>query len=175
MINLKELRIDIFRYAIDSALRENLSEYFLSTISNMLAMNYMLDSSTSKSENIHEYASICATKLKNYLQSQILLEDSFSEALSLFVVAISPEVKEEQNHQLLDQLKDKSLVSSIVSSQCLSSLEASAKEHSAVAELVSEVLSNSGSQDLLDLMVSNPGLVLGIIRNRKTKKERLKP
>jgi len=79
----------VIRYNLDKFLSNNLCEYLLSTVSNMLAFEF--ETRNTYTTTIEHYSISCAKRIKIKILDQVFLEEDFAIALNLFIIAISPE------------------------------------------------------------------------------------
>ena len=70
-------------------LGNNLSESLCSSISNLLAIDY--SGRLESAPELKEYINICALRIKKYLGLKVVTDESFSSAMTLFTIAITPE------------------------------------------------------------------------------------
>lgn len=92
----------LFKKDIINNFINNLTEITCSTLANMLAIDYAIRLN-SKPE-AKRYINICISRLKNYLRLRVINDDSFSLALKLFVIMITPE--DENNQNISEQSQD---------------------------------------------------------------------
>lgn len=92
----------LFKKDIINNFINNLTEITCSTLANMLAIDYAIRLN-SKPE-AKRYINICILRLKNYLRLRVINDDSFSLALKLFVIMITPE--DENNQNISEQSQD---------------------------------------------------------------------
>ncbi|WP_395476873.1 RP853 family protein [Rickettsia endosymbiont of Pantilius tunicatus] len=92
----------LFKKDIINNFINNLTEITCSTLANMLAIDYAIRLN-SKPE-AKRYINTCISRLKNYLRLCVINDDSFSLALKLFVIMITPE--DENNQNISEQSQD---------------------------------------------------------------------
>ncbi len=92
----------LFKKDITNNFINNLTEITCLTLANMLAIDYTLRLN-SKPE-AKKYVNTCILRLKNYLRLRVINDDSFSLALKLFVILITPE--DENNQNISEQSQD---------------------------------------------------------------------
>ena len=92
----------LFKKDIINNFINNLTEITCSTLANMLAIDYAIRLN-SKPE-AKRYINTCISRLKNYLRLRVINDDSFSLALKLFVIMITPE--DENNQNISEQSQD---------------------------------------------------------------------
>lgn len=92
----------LFKKDIINNFINNLTEITCSTLANMLAIDYAVRLN-SKPE-AKKYINTCILRLKNHLRLRVINDDSFSLALKLFVILITPE--DENNQNISEQSQD---------------------------------------------------------------------
>lgn len=170
MLNQSLLRIDVFRYSLDKEVKNNLSEYALSTVSNMLALYYASDEKLQKiQQDIQKYSDEIATKLHRYLKEEVILDETFDVAMNLFAIAISPEMPEKEAPPSLSQ--EKNAVIDVTINVCFGDQDISEAERKSISELLSEILDSSNSDELLALISSKPEIVRALIKRKTNTKD----
>ena len=147
--------------------KKNLSDYALATVSNMLALHYASDKKLQKiHKDIHHYAEEVAAKLRRYLKEEVILDETFDVAMTLFAVAISPEMPEREAPPDLSQQKN--TIIDVASNMCFGDKDIGELERQSLAEVLSAVLDSPNSDEMLNLIVSRPEIVRSLI-GKKTK------
>ncbi len=164
MLDRNFLRIDIFRSALDLEISENLSAYLLSTVSNMLALHYAADAALQKTQkNTHNYAEMLAKKLGRYIKPEVILDENFGSALSLFAAAIAPESP--------DKPKNIGIVAEIANYACFEDENIAENERQALSKLIEEALEDPNSESIIDLISSRPEVVRALLRKKSKTKD----
>jgi len=165
VLNQSLLRIDIFRYSMNCEVKDNLSEYALSTVSNMLALYYAADEKLQKIEpDIQRYANETAAKLARYLKEEVVLEESFDVAMNLFAIAIAPEMPKKETPPSLTQ--EKAAIIDVANNMCFNNQDISPSERQSLSEVLSAILDSPNSNEILDLISLKPQIVRALIRKR---------
>ncbi|WP_410526108.1 RP853 family protein [Rickettsia endosymbiont of Gonocerus acuteangulatus] len=92
---MNNIDTNLFKKDIINNFINNLTEITCSTLANMLAIDYEIRLN-SKPE-AKKYINACISRLKNHLRLRVINDDSFSLALKLFVILITPEGENNQN------------------------------------------------------------------------------
>lgn len=164
------LRIDIFKHAFDSKLKHNLSEYLLSTLSNMLGLHYASDTKLQTVEkDIQKYANDLANKLKNLIGEEVIIEETFDMAMSLFVAALSPSMPNKEEPPNL--ANNKSAVVDMVANLCYPDGDISQSEAKDLEIAMGDILSSGHSASILSLIEKEPGMLKALLQRRSPSKE----
>ncbi|HJD66956.1 MAG TPA: RP853 family protein [Rickettsia endosymbiont of Bembidion lapponicum] len=102
IFNMNNIDTTLFKKDIINNFINNLTEITCSTLANMLAIDYAVRLN-SKPE-AKKYINVCISRLKNHLRLRVINDDSFSLALKLFVILITPE--DENNQNISEQSQD---------------------------------------------------------------------
>lgn len=100
IIAIDNINTTLFKKEIVNNFINNLTRITCSTLANMLAIDYAIRLN-SKPET-KTYINTCILRLKNYLRSYVINDDSFSVAVKLFVIMITPE-NENNQHNISEQ------------------------------------------------------------------------
>jgi len=100
---MNNINTNLFKKDITDNFINNLTGVTCSTLANILAIDYAIR--LNSEPEAKAYASKCILKLKNYLKLRFINDDSFSLALKLFVIMITPE-NEHNQHNLSEQSQD---------------------------------------------------------------------
>ncbi|RTK92787.1 MAG: hypothetical protein EKK61_02685 [Rickettsiales bacterium] len=93
--NLKiENFVKIISYNFSKDLDNNLSLKLILSISNLISLDYI--HRLKEQGEIHQHAEICSSRVKKHLGYQVIMQEDFSTAMSLFIIAITPENKKEE-------------------------------------------------------------------------------
>lgn len=155
-------RIDIFRFAMDNTLKNNLSEYLLSTISNMLAMHYASDAKL-QNEDIQKYAYGASYKIKLYVTEKVLVDETFDVAMELFIIAISASMPNRE-----DLINNKAPIVEMVSNLSYPDGDISKSEKANLSETIEGVLKEDIS--VMNIMKDEPQILKSLLqKNTKPK------
>lgn len=161
------LRIDIFKNAFDVKLKHNLSEYLISTLSNMLGLNYASDQKLQTVEkNIQKYANDLAAKLQNYIGDEVILDDKFDIAMGLFIVALSPSMPNKEEPPSLNA--NKSAIVDVVANLCYPDGNMSQEEAHGLDMAIGEIIASGESSAILSLIEKEPGMLKALLQKRSS-------
>lgn len=154
----------IFLDQIVDRLSNNIDYTLSKSLSNLLAIDY---ANRLKSEPlIHDYVNICVTRLKNHLEDIVILNNNFSEAMTLFTVAITPENDSEskRKEQSIDALINATI------SELFEDL--SSEEHDAVKSFIKQLIKEKkkGHKAVLQSIKSQPEKFKEIVANAISRK-----
>lgn len=159
---LKNIDIKSFREPINISLFNNLTKQTCSTLANILAIDYAtrLDSKGLVSNHVDN----CISKLKNFLKSQVITDSSFSTAMTLFTVAISPEdMNFQDKNNILNQEASQDVAIDAIIAMHFS--EYSNEKQNQIKQILKSLLSNSSVKDLLNYLANEPLMIKNIVAN----------
>lgn len=163
------IRIDIFSYSLSSILEDNLSPYIISTVSNMLALYYAADEGLRKIEpDLQKYSDKCAGRVKSFLQRKVILDENFNTSMSLFVIAITPDLPPTEDLPNLNKIMDQEKLSEVMTLSILGK-ESDPQDLEILEEVLETILEIPGYKKVLDFIGANPDIVLKILRDKKQK------
>lgn len=140
--------IDLFQ----DYLSNNLPSQLITSISNLLAIDYRLRVKSSIA--ISEYVMICCDRLRRHLGYRVILEEDFSAAMRMFTVAITPE-KEDDGEILTQEQSQDIIVDSIIDAH-FNNLPK--EEQMLVRSVLIGMIKGGGGRELMNLAVSDPSL-----------------
>lgn len=158
-----------FYLHLDKYLSNNLGEQLRRSISNLLAIDYSLRlKSTPK---LDEYVNLCGTRLKKHLDHKIILNETFSSAMTLFAVAITPEKQDDDNTKSTEQSIDV-VIESVISSHFGNLSHA---EQQTIRMVLKDLLNGKDGKELMTIVTSNPKLfhtmVMSAVKAKKQQQE----
>jgi|GEM_PF-5158766 len=157
-LDKSSLRIDIFRNALDINLKHNLTEYLLSTISNMLGLHYASDEKLRKVEqNVAKYADDLSTKLKHFIGEEVIIDDSFDMAMNLFITAISPSMPNREDPPSIKN--EKATILDVIKNICYPDWDLTLGESEYLESLVGTILASPNKSSIINLIEKEPGIV----------------
>lgn len=111
---------------------------------------------------LNKYIDSCLKRLKQYLGARVILDNNFSEAMTLFTVAITPD-KDPSNDKLNSQEQSQdALVESTISAVFG---ELTQEEQQNIKLIIKDMLNSKDGEKLMDMMSSEPKIFQKIIIN----------
>lgn len=163
VLNKAFLKIDVFRSHMDNLLARNLSDYLLSTLSNMLGLHYAADEKLQKVEqDIPKYAGNLAKKLSDFLGEEVVLDETFDMAMNLFIVALSPTMPEREDPPSLKNNRD--MVVSAVGNLCFGDDVADMSEKKKLASAIDNMIDDEKAHQMLGAVAEHPNLLRGMVQ-----------
>lgn len=102
---MNNINTTLFKKDIINNFINNLTEITCSTLANMLAIDYAIRLNSKPEAG--KYINKCVQRLKNHLKLRVINDDSFSVALKLFAIMITPEDENNQDkNNILEQSQD---------------------------------------------------------------------
>ncbi|MGV2433313.1 MAG UNVERIFIED_CONTAM: RP853 family protein, partial [Rickettsiaceae bacterium] len=151
-------------------LKQNLSEYLLSTLSNMLGLHYASDEKLQKVEkDINHYAEKIGDKLSRYFGHEVILSEGFEVAMELFIIAISPEGYDKDTPPSL--INNKNQVVDVVQNLCFGDSDLSNGERQNIASLLGEIIDSPNAHSILSLIYKNPQILRALFQKKSNGKE----
>jgi hypothetical protein len=161
------IRIDVFLHSLRSILEENLSEYVISTVANMLALHYSLDNVLRQTyPNAHMYADLCTGRIKTFLQKKVILDETFDVAVQTFAIAITPDIPPTEDLPSMNKIRDQEKISEIIVVASLG-IEISDKELELLKDVLDISLGSADANDIMNFIGTEPDVVLAILRCKK--------
>ena len=167
MLDKSSIRIDIFAHSLRSILEDNLTEYLLSTVSNMLAIYYAADKNLQHTHpNAITYAELCTKRLKDFLQEKVILDETFDIAMQTFAIAITPDMPKTEDLPNMNKLRDQEQVSEVI---IAASLGTDIPEHEIklLSDVLDIALDMDDANDIVSLMGAQPDVIKAILRGKK--------
>ena len=158
-----------FFHQMTEYLSNNLDKKLCNSVSNLLAIDYAnrLESKTS----LEEYINICIKRLKKHLGLQVVLDNNFSIAMTLFTVAITPEKETaDNNNKKQEQLQvQDALIEATVTSLFGNMIP---EEQVTIKLVLKDLLNSKDSKEFMNIINLNPKKLYSIITSAlKTKKQ----
>lgn len=164
------LRIDIFKYVFDTKLKHNLSEYLTSTLSNMLGLHYASDPKLQTVEkDIQKYANNLADKIKNFLGEEVIIDESFDIAMTLFTIALSPSMPNREEPPNLNA--NKSQIVNMVAILCFPDGDIEQEEFKDLDIAIGDILTSNDSHSILAIIEKEPGILRSLLQKRSSSKD----
>ncbi len=155
---LKDIDNSAFLNKIKSYLGNNLNNYLITSLANMLAIDYA--HRLKQEPQIDEYVQKCVDRLKNHLKHMIVTDESFSEVMTLFAIAITD--KKEIDDELVNtQEKNQDIFIDDFVAAHFSDL--SPAEQKNVKEILKTLLNGRDGKEIMNLINSNPKLFYSVV------------
>ena len=159
-----------FYLHLDMHLSNNLGEQLRRAISNLLAIDYSLR--LKSSPQLEEYINLCGSRLKKHLDQKIILNETFSSAMTLFAVAITPENQDDEDNIKSAQQSQDAIIESVISAH-FGNL--SPAEQQTIRMVLKDLLNGKDGKELITIVTSNPKLfhsiVLSAVNAKKQQQE----
>ena len=173
LLDKSTIRIDIFSYALSSILEDNLAHYLISTTSNMLALHYAIDKDLRNANpNAQQYADICAGRIKSFLKDKVVLDETFSAAMEIFAIALTPNLPVTEDLPGFDKIRDQEKISEVIVS-CVLEGELGAEENALFGDVIDIVFGSADAREIIDLIGANPDIVKAILSGKRRKAQEL--
>ena len=155
---LKDIDNFAFFNKIESYLGNNLNNYLITALSNMLAIDYV--NRLCREPQIDEYAMKCVDRLKSHLKHMVVIEEDFSSVMSLFAIAITEE-KTTDDELINTQEKNQDiLIDGVIAAQFS---DISAAEQKNVKEVLKALLAGNGGKEIMNFINSDPKLFHSVV------------
>ncbi len=171
---LGDIDYKLFYAPMTKHLENNINAIMRKKVSVLLAIDYK--TRLNEEPKIKEYADNCTYKLQKHLQYKVVLKENFSTTISLFTVAIAPEI--ETNNDEKDKLQQQSQDAAIsaVIAEHFSNL--SQEEQKSLRGVVRQIINAKSGKEIMDLIISDPKLFysnyLAAAKAKKKEKEAAK-
>jgi len=151
-------------------LGNNLSNSLCNSISNLLAIDY--SGRLESAPNLKEYINLCALRIKKSLGLKVVTDESFSSAMTLFTIAITPERDIDEDDSISQEKSQDALIDSVIA---VHFVNLSPKETTLIKSLMKELLNGKDGKEMMNAISSNPKLfysvVVSALRENKKQKE----
>lgn len=155
---LKNIDNSAFLSKIKSHLGNNLNNYLITSLSNMLAIDYV--NRLKKEPQIDEYAEKCVERLKKHLKHMVVTDESFAEVMTLFAIAITD--KKEIGDELVNtQEKNQDILIDGLVTAHFSDL--SPAEQKNVKEVLKALLNGRDGKEIMNFIHSDPKLFYSVV------------
>lgn len=159
---LKNIDVAAFKDPISQELSNNLDEKLCASLASILAIDY---ATRLESKGITlDYVNTCISKLKRFLKSHVITDNSFSTALTLFTVAISPEdMNFKDKNSILNQ--EQSQDASIDAIVGMHFDGYSKQEQGQIKLILKSMLAHLSPKEILNYFASDPQVLKNIVSN----------
>ena len=168
---LNDIDNSAFLSRIKSYLSNNLNNYLITSLANMLTIDYV--NRLKKEPPLDEYAQKCVDRLKKHLKHIVVTDESFSEVMTLFAIAITD--KKEIGDELVNtQEKNQDILIDGLVAAHFSDL--SPTEQKNLKEVLKVLLNGRDGKEIMNLMNSDPKLFYSVVFSaykEKTKQKEL--
>lgn len=160
MIHKDSIPIAAFRKHIDEAFDNLFPQKLISTLANMLAIDFFLHKNDKPDFFADARAAECIKNIRAYLNStNQQFDESFGSSIILFSVAISP--PQNINHiDSVNQLQNKDLVVSTYTEAHMTGL--SEEEIESMSDALSLLMESADADSVLDFITNDPKLLTAI-------------
>lgn len=155
---LKDIDNSTFLNKIKSHLSSNLSNYFSTSLANMLAIDYV--NRLKKEPTLDEYAEKCADRLKKHLKHRVVTDETFAEVMTLFAIAITDK-KEIGDEVVNTQEKNQDIFIDDLVAAHFSDL--SPAEQKNVKEVLKSLLTGRDGKEIMNFIHSDPKLFYSLV------------
>jgi hypothetical protein len=155
---LKNIDNSAFLSKIKSHLGNNLNNYLITSLSNMLAIDYV--NRLKKEPKIEEYVQKCVERLKKHLKHMVVTDESFAGVMTLFAIAITDK-KEIGDGLVNTQEKNQDiLIDGLVADQFS---DLSPTEQKNVKEVLRALLNGRDGKEVMNFIHSDPKLFYSVV------------
>jgi len=132
-------------------LNNNLDSKLCQSVANLLSLDYAnrLDSEPP----LTEYISLCIERLKNHLGARVVLDNNFSESMTLFTAAITPEKNNDDDNSKSQEQSQDALIDTMIA-ELFSNL--TPEEQANIKLVIKELLNGKDSKELMNMISSEP-------------------
>lgn len=140
-------------------LSNNLDIILCQSVANLLALDYT--NRLNSKPDLKNYINVCIERLKSHLGGCVILGHDFSEAMTLFIIAITLKEDEEDNIKSQQQSQDALIDSTI--DMLFNNL--TTEERANIRLVIQELLNGKDGQKILDMIGSESKLFHEIVVN----------
>ena len=147
-----------FTLCLTQYLDDNMEKGLISSIATLIAIDYK--NRLKSNYAIADYAELCATRIKQHLGNKVVMDEDFSSAMTLFVVAITPEKNKSDDQNNLKEEHQDILIDSIIALQFA---DLNPKEQQNIRLLLRDLLKDPIGKALMNSISSNPKLFYSVV------------
>jgi hypothetical protein len=156
-----------FNLHLDEQLSNTLGEQLRHSISNLLAIDYSLR--LNSSPPLEEYVNLCGSRLKAHIDHKIIFDETFSAAMTLFTVAITPQQQTDEEDQKSVQQSQDAVIESVIAAHFG---DLSYEEQQTIRMVLKNLLNGKDGKELMNIVTSDPKLFHSIVASAvKAKKQ----
>lgn len=151
----------LFQSILQQHLSNNLTLYLISILSNLLLFDFF-NRSDSIQKTPKKYIEDCANNLSDELSHQVITDESFSNAMSLFVTAISPKLNINDRDKI-SQKKTQSQMVDTITSMYFSDITGQSAIN--IKSVITAMLQNQNYKNILDFISGDAKTFKEIVSN----------
>jgi hypothetical protein len=151
-IIFSELNSSLFNSEITYYLSNNIGKHLIMLLSNLLTIDY--ENRLKGEPEIKEYSHLCVTRLKKHLGHQVILDEKFSSAMTLFTIAITAQQDSGGDEELINQTRE-AVAESIISSHYPEILP---EEQEIIRTVLKYLLNTKDKKQIMDIINADPDL-----------------
>ena len=166
---LKDIDSSVFLNKIKIYLGNNLSNQLITSLSNMLAIDYV--NRLKQEPKMDEYAMECVDRLKTHLNHKVFTDEGFSGVMTLFAIAITKEKIVDDELINVQEKNQDILVDAIIASEFA---DLSPAEQLNVKEVLKSSITGRDGKEIINLINSNPKLFYSVVLSAYKEKSKQK-
>lgn len=148
IFNIEDLAVA--EKTISANFANNITNHACLTLARIIAIDHKIRLNSIPKITLHLNNCIC--KLKNFLRQKVLTDDSFSTVLTLFAVAISPEVTDFQDNNIV-QKSENIIIDTLIN---IHFPNISIKEKNNIKLILKNLFSAKNSYEIINLIQTEP-------------------
>ena len=145
---------------ITEHLGNNISANLCKSLANLLSLDYA--NRLGGAPPLKIYIPTCLKRLKNHLGAQVILDNNFSETMTLFTIAITPEKESADNISNSQEQSQDALIEATIS-ELFSNSTPEERRH--IKLVIKDLLNSKDAEDLMNMISSEPKIFQKIIIN----------
>jgi hypothetical protein len=157
MTALQNINIPAFKTPLSYYLINNITEKTCSTLANMLALDYL--ARLNSKGVISEHADTCVSRLRDFLGQKVITDDSFSTALTLFAIAISPKQPKSNEDSTLSQAQ----YQDVIIEALINSHFKDIGDRDTVKLILKDLLKDKKTNEIINYINSEPEMIRSIM------------
>jgi len=165
----ENIEIKPFKEALLNSFKHNLTPTLCSSVSKLLAIDYSIRLASKLSPEDH--LNNCVSKLRNYLGYKVVQEDDFSTSMTLFSVAISPEINSGNDKSTSQEQSVDEAIETIISAHFG---QTSADDQAILRIVIRELLTGENNKEILNFINSDPKIFYSIVLTASKAKKKQK-
>ncbi len=166
---LKNIDNTPFLNKIKLHLENNLNNYLISSLSNVLTIDYV--NRLRAEPQIDKYAMKCVERLKNHLNHMVVTDESFSSTMSLFAIALTEEKKLDDESLKPEEKNQDVIIDSMLATQFG---DLSPIEQKNIKEVLKNLLMGRDGKEIMNFINSDPKLFYSVIFSAHREKAKQK-